>query len=61
MRNHLLNFAKKTMDKYPHLKQEINELLQLCDDSIADGESQENEVDLCLNSIQQLIDEEESK
>jgi len=57
----LKKFAKDTIAKYPHLKNEVNDFLQLCSDEIEDGGSPTHERSLCYGSIQELIEEEEQK
>ena len=52
-----IDYAKEVIEKYPSLKEEINDLLELCADEIEAGESHENEVQLCINSIDDLIEE----
>lgn len=50
-------FAKEMSSKYPKLKEEIYDLVQLCIDEIDAGESSSNELSLCYNSILDLINE----
>jgi hypothetical protein len=49
--------VRETSSKYPHLKEEIYDLWQLCIDEIEEGSSIENECSLCENSIDDLIDD----
>ena len=43
--------------KYPLLKEEILDFYELAINEIEEGESANHEIDLCLESIKQLIDE----
>ncbi len=47
--------------KYPQLKGQVNDFFQLCKDEIDEGGSPTNEIDLCRNSVQELVDEIEKK
>lgn len=51
----LLEFAKQTMERYPALKSDIEELIELCIMEIEDGGSERHEMELCWTSIQDLI------
>ncbi len=55
----LREYVNECINKYPHLRGEILDLLQLCLDEIEDGESKENEISLCYGSIKDLIEEEQ--
>ncbi len=52
---------RATITKYPQLKEQINDLFQLCKDEIEAGESTENEISLCRGSVKELVDEIEGK
>ena len=54
----LKKFAIECIQKFPHLKERITDLYQLCKDEISEGGSVENEVSICRSSIQDLITEE---
>jgi hypothetical protein len=51
----LLEFAKQTMERYPAIKSNIEELIELCVMEIEDGGSRRHEIELCKTSIQDLI------
>lgn len=54
---YLNKFAKDTISKHPELKNEIEELLQLCQSEIEDGGSLTHERELCYGSIKELLEE----
>ncbi len=47
----------RKVSQYPKLKEEILDLYQLCLIEIEEGGSRENEMQLCLSSINDLIEE----
>lgn len=47
----------KQIVKHPLLKEEILDFYELAINEIEEGESANHEIDLCLESIKQLIDE----
>jgi len=47
--------------KHPTLKEQINDLFQLCKDEIEEGGSTENEISLCLRDVYELVEEIEKK
>ena len=49
-------FIKEKVQQYPSLKEEIIDLYQLCLDEISEGGSEMNEVELCMNEINSLIE-----
>jgi hypothetical protein len=51
----LTKWVKEETIKHPEHKEEIIDLYQLCIDEIADGGSAFNEIHLCKESIEQLI------
>ncbi len=53
---HVIEEGKKFLQENPEFAEEVNDLIQLCKDNIEDGESVENECNLCIDSIRQLID-----
>jgi hypothetical protein len=55
----LRDYAKEFISKHPHLKKEVDDLVQLCFDEIEEGGSIEHEIDLAIDSIDQLLEEEE--
>lgn len=48
-------FAIESINSHPQHKQEIKELWSLMMDEINNGESIQNECDLCINSITDLL------
>lgn len=52
----LIRFSQEQINKFPELKEEIKDLLQLCCDEIEAGESKENEIELCYGAIKDLIE-----
>jgi hypothetical protein len=56
----LLTFCKENVDKYPHRKQEICEIYNLCKYEVESGESEAHEVELAYSDLQEIIDEEEN-
>ena len=46
----------RKVSEHPKLKEEILDLYQLCLDEIEEGGSRENEIYLCLSSIEDLIE-----
>jgi hypothetical protein len=52
-----IEFAKEFIKEYPNLKEEVIDLLNLCQSEIEEGGSPTHEVDLCINSIKQLIEQ----
>jgi hypothetical protein len=53
-----VEFAKEFIKEHPNLKAEVIDLLELCQTEIEEGGSPTHEVDLCINSIKQLLEEE---
>lgn len=54
------DFKKWVQDQtnlYPNLKTEILDFFWLCIDEIHDGGSQQHEINLAINSINELIEE----
>lgn len=43
--------------EHPNLKDEMIDFFQLAVDEIDEGSSLQNEIDLCMNSINELIEE----
>jgi hypothetical protein len=54
--NELINFANGFIRDNPEFRDEVYDLLQLCRDEIEEGGSPEHEIQLCEESIRQLID-----
>lgn len=51
----LIKYAQTVINKHPQLKEEIEELVQLCKDEIEEGGSPDHEIQLCRGSIEELI------
>lgn len=54
----LRKLVLETIKKYPNLKEQISDLLQLCIDEIEEGGSRQHEIDLCRGEIQYLVDQQ---
>lgn len=50
-------FRLSAIEKKPEKEKEINELYQLMKDEIEDGGSPSNEVELFINSVNELLNE----
>jgi hypothetical protein len=50
-------YLREQIEKYPLLKEEILDFYQLAIDEIDEGGSTAHEIELCQESIKQLIDE----
>jgi len=48
-------FANEVIKQHPNHSDKVEELLELCLDEIQEGASEQNEIDLCLNDINHLI------
>ena len=55
--DYLSKFVKEQKEKYPSLKNDIMELYYLCISEIDEGGSEGNEVDHCIASIEELIED----
>lgn len=55
----LNDYVKEFIAKHPHLKEKVNDLVQLCFDEIEEGGSIEHEIDLAIDSIDELLEEDE--
>ncbi len=53
----LIKEAKEKIKQYPALEAEIKNFLFLCKDEIDEGNSEDNEIQLCRSSIDELIEE----
>jgi hypothetical protein len=53
-----IDFAREFVKQHPNLKDEVYDLLELCQSEIEEGGSPTHEVQLCINSIKELIEEE---
>lgn len=54
--NQLRQYKDEQINLNPQFKEEIDDLFQLCLDEIEMGSSEQNEIDLCYNSIKQTIE-----
>jgi len=54
---YLSKFIKEKKEKYPSLKNDINELYYLCLSEIEEGGSEQSEVDSCISDIEDLIED----
>ena len=54
----LKDWIKVQITKHPEHKEEMLDLYSLCIDEIADGGSEWNEVQLCISSIEELLEED---
>lgn len=57
----LKEFVKTSIKEHPELKTDILGFYYLCLDEIDEGESETNEISLCISSIEQLIEESNGK
>lgn len=55
----LNDYAAEFISKHPQLKEEVNDLVQLCYDEIEQGGSKEHEIDLAIDSIDELLEDDE--
>jgi len=55
--NNLKGYVIENAKSYPTLKEEIYELFFICQDEIEDGGSPQHEINLCKDSISQIIEE----
>jgi len=53
----LQKYVQEKIKLHPELKSEIISLFQLCLDEIEDCSSREHEINLCINDIDQTINE----
>ena len=51
------NYIEEQIEKYPLLKEEILDLYELAINEIEEGSNATHEIELCLQSINDLIDE----
>lgn len=52
----LIKFANGFIRDNPQLKNEVYDLIQLCEDEIEQGGSPEHEIQLCEEAIRQLLE-----
>lgn len=57
----LRKWVSEKMNQYPELRSDIRDLYQLCLDEIEEGGSESHEIDLCINSINDLINDNENR
>ena len=53
----LVKYCLEVIAKHPELEEEVNDFFQLCQDEIEQGGSKQHEIDLCIGSIEELIEE----
>ena len=53
----LIEFVNEFLGEHPEYHQQVNELIQLCRDEIEEGGSPNHEINLCIESIKQLVEE----
>lgn len=51
----VLDFKKDFINKHPQLRDEVNDLFQLCLDEIEEGGSQDHEIYLFIGSCEDLL------
>lgn len=54
----VIQFAKQFITEHPNLKDEVIGLVELCQSEIEEGGSPQHEMSLCIESIKQLLEEE---
>lgn len=54
---YLNQFIKEKVDAYPKLKDEIMDYYSLCISEIEEGAPEYHEVGMCMNDIEELIEE----
>tara|TARA_S200002703_G_C3620722_1_gene190640 strand:- start:292 stop:507 length:216 start_codon:yes stop_codon:yes gene_type:complete len=54
--NEAITVAKEAIRNYPSIKEEILGLVELMHDEIESGESPTNEANLCIGSIEGLVE-----
>jgi hypothetical protein len=58
----LITFIRAKKEQYPSLAEKITDIYHLCLAEIAEGGSEQNEIDHCIFDIEEIIEEfEESK
>lgn len=55
--DYLVQRIREVVGVHPELKPDLYEFYQMAQDEINDGESEEHEVELALNSIKELLEE----
>ena len=53
----LITWSNEVLKSYPDLKNDILDLISLCENEIEEGGSPTHEIELCKESIKQLIQE----
>lgn len=51
----LRKYCNEQIEKYPDLKEDINDYFELAKDETEQGGSKQHEINLCVSSIDQLI------
>ena len=57
MMDQFIFFCKKTIEENPHLKEEVMGFFDLAMMEIEEGGSQDHEIELAINDIDELINE----
>ena len=52
--------CKESIEKYPHRRDEIQDLYYMAEEEINDGGSVEHETELALGSLQEIAEEEDN-
>lgn len=55
--DYLKDFIKEKLNKHPELAGEIMDLYSLCLSEIEEGSAEYHEVGMCINDIEELIEE----
>lgn len=53
----LIEFVNNFLSDHPEYYQQVDELIQLCRDEIEEGGSPQHEIQLCIESIKQLVED----
>jgi hypothetical protein len=53
----LAKYCLEVISKHPKLASEVNDYFVLCNDEIEEGGSRQHEIELCIGSIKELIEE----
>lgn len=55
----LAKYCKEKIELFPNLKRDILDFYSLANDEVEEGESEDNECELAVSSIDELIKEEQ--
>ena len=56
----LANYCSDVMIRYPELRDDVEDFYQLCLDEIEQGGSVSHEIELCMGSIEEAIEDYEN-